>query len=45
MKTFVTGVCGQLGYDVVNELNNRGHQTIGSDVLRKQRRQNRIYTA
>ena len=33
MKAFVTGVGGQLGYDVVNELKKRGHQAIGSDIL------------
>ena len=29
MKVFVTGVTGQLGYDVVNELNKRGHSATG----------------
>lgn len=33
MKIFVTGVCGQLGYDVVNELKKRGHEAVGSDIL------------
>lgn len=32
MKFFVTGVCGQLGHDVMNELAKRGHIGIGSDV-------------
>lgn len=32
MKILVTGVKGQLGHDVVNELINRGHQPIGVDV-------------
>lgn len=32
MKVFVTGVKGQLGYDVVNELNKRGHEAIGVDI-------------
>ncbi len=32
MKVFVTGVCGQLGHDVMNELLKRGHQAIGSDI-------------
>ena len=32
MKVFVTGVCGQLGHDVVNELAARGHAGIGSDL-------------
>ena len=33
MKAFVTGVGGQLGYDVVNELKKRGYTAIGSDIL------------
>lgn len=33
MKIFVTGVCGQLGHDVVNEAIKRGHEVIGSDVM------------
>ena len=32
MKVFVTGVGGQLGYDVMNELLKRGHTAIGSDA-------------
>jgi len=32
MKIFVTGVKGQLGYDVVNELEGRGIETIGVDI-------------
>lgn len=32
MKVFVTGVGGQLGHDVMNELNKRGHYAVGSDV-------------
>ena len=32
MKVLVTGVKGQLGYDVVNELNKRNHQAIGVDI-------------
>ena len=32
MKFFVTGVNGQLGHDVLNELKKRGHQGIGSDL-------------
>ena len=31
MKVLVTGVNGQLGYDVVKELKQRGHQPIGVD--------------
>ena len=32
MKVLVTGVKGQLGYDVVNELTKRGHKAIGVDI-------------
>ena len=32
MKLFVTGVCGQLGHDVVNEALLRGYQVCGSDI-------------
>jgi len=32
MKVLVTGVGGQLGHDVINELHKRGHEAIGSDV-------------
>ena len=32
MKVFVTGVKGQLGYDVVNELTKRDHEAIGVDI-------------
>lgn len=32
MKVFVTGVAGQLGHDVVNELEKRGHTPVGSDL-------------
>ena len=32
MKFFVTGVNGQLGHDVMNELHKRGHQGVGSDI-------------
>lgn len=32
MIVFVTGVAGQLGYDVINELKNRGISAIGSDI-------------
>lgn len=32
MRVFVTGVGGQLGYDVMNELAKRGHHGIGSDI-------------
>lgn len=33
MKVLVTGVSGQLGYDVVNELVKRNYEVIGSDIL------------
>ena len=32
MKVFVTGVNGQLGHDVMNELYKRGHEAVGTDV-------------
>ena len=32
MKVLVTGVGGQLGHDVMNELEKRGHEGIGSDL-------------
>lgn len=32
MKLFVTGVAGQLGHDVMNELAVRGYDGIGSDI-------------
>ena len=32
MKVFVTGVADQLGHDVMNELNKRGYEGIGSDI-------------
>ena len=32
MKFFVTGVSGQLGHDVMNELLKRGHEGVGSDI-------------
>lgn len=32
MKIFVTGVGGQLGHDVMNELAKRGHEGVGSDI-------------
>ena len=33
MKIFVTGIGGQLGYDVMNELTKRGHKAVGSDIF------------
>lgn len=32
MKVFVTGVGGQLGHDVMNELARRGYEGVGSDI-------------
>ncbi len=32
MRFFVTGVNGQLGHDVMNELNKRGYEGVGSDL-------------
>lgn len=32
MKIFVTGVCGQLGHDVVNNAISRGYEAVGSDI-------------
>lgn len=32
MKAFVTGVNGQLGHDVMNELAKRGYEGVGSDL-------------
>ena len=34
MRAFVTGVGGQLGYDVMNELAKRGYEGTGSDILK-----------
>ena len=33
MKVFVTGVGGQLGHDVMDEIAKRGYEGIGSDIL------------
>lgn len=33
MKVFVTGVAGQLGHDVVNELLKRNYTAVGSDIF------------
>lgn len=35
MKVFVTGVAGQLGHDVMNELAKRGYEGIGSDIAQE----------
>lgn len=32
MKVLVTGVAGQLGHDVMDELDKRGYESIGSDI-------------
>lgn len=32
MKVLVTGINGQLGHDVMNELAKRGYKGIGSDI-------------
>ncbi len=32
MKLLVTGVCGQLGHDVLNEVVLRGYEVVGSDI-------------
>lgn len=32
MKVLVTGVAGQLGFDVINELNKRGVVAVGTDI-------------
>jgi dTDP-4-dehydrorhamnose reductase len=33
MRIFVTGVGGQLGFDVMQELQKRGYECVGSDIL------------
>lgn len=35
MKVLVTGVGGQLGFDVMNELAKRGYEGVGSDILKE----------
>ena len=35
MKVFVTGVGGQLGHDIMNELARRGYHGVGSDITDK----------
>ena len=37
MKVLVTGVGGQLGYDVMIELAKRGIEAVGSDILPEKR--------
>ena len=33
MKVLVTGACGQLGYDVIRELERRSMETVAADIL------------
>ena len=35
MRVFVTGVGGQLGHDVVNEIAGRGYEAVGTDIQEK----------
>lgn len=35
MKVLVTGVAGQLGHDVMNDLHKRGYEGVGSDIAPK----------
>lgn len=35
MKFFVTGINGQLGHDVMNEIHERGYEGVGSDIAEK----------
>ena len=35
MKVLVTGVAGQLGFDVINELSKRGVEAIGTDIRKE----------
>ena len=37
MRVFVTGVSGQLGYDVVKELLGRGYAVVGSDIAENEK--------
>ena len=37
MKVLVTGVGGQLGHDVMNELAKRGHEGLGTDILDREK--------
>ncbi len=37
MRAFVTGVSGQLGYDVVKELLSRGYAVVGSDIAENEK--------
>lgn len=33
MRVLVTDIAGQLGFDVINELNKRGYEGIGTDIV------------
>ncbi len=33
MKVFITGICGQLGYDLAKELHSKGLEVAGSDII------------
>lgn len=37
MRLFITGACGQLGYEVINEAVKHGHEVIASDVIEEAR--------
>ncbi len=45
MKVFVTGVGGQLGFDVAHDLLARGHEVLGSDLATAQRPEDIAFTA
>ena len=32
MKILITGACGQLGYECLNEVVSRGHEVVGTDI-------------
>ena len=43
MKVLVTGVAGQLGHDVMNELAKRGYEGVGSKAIMESRTVHRLY--
>ena len=45
MRALVTGVAGQLGHDVVNELLRRGEEVIGSDLAASRDRRAVLHAA